>query len=312
MIRRIAKQLIPAIAAATFAALISCAAPDPRPSQRTFATPEEAARALVDVVKAGDMPELLRIFGRDGEELAASSDSATARQNREVFSVAAAEGWALTNEAPERRTLIIGNEQWPFPIPIVKEAAVWRFDTAAGKEEVLARRIGRNELSVIEICRTFVFAQKVYARRSHDGRPAGLYARSFRSDPGKHNGLYWPADGVEKHSPLGDLVAQAEKEGRTTQAGNAQTSPFHGYYFRILTAQGSHADGGEKNFVVNGEMSAGFGLVAWPAQYNATGVMTFIVNQAGIVHESDLGPETDAIAKAITRYDPDPSWRPVQ
>jgi len=309
---RTAGQMMAGIAAATFAAAISCAAPEPQPSQRTFATPEEAARALVDVVKAGDKGELLRMFGRDGEELAGSSDPATARQNREVFTVAATEGWALTNEGPERRTLVIGNEQWPFPIPLVKDATVWRFDTAAGKEEVLSRRIGRNELAVIQICRTYVFAQKVYARRSHDGRPAGLFAKSFRSDAGRHNGLYWPADGLEKHSPLGDLMAQAEKEGRAPGAGDAQPSPFHGYYFRILTAQGPHADGGEKNFIVNGEMSAGFGLVAWPAQYNATGVMTFIVNQAGIVHESDLGPETDASARAIARYDPDSSWRPVQ
>ena len=305
-----AKHFIRSIAAAAFAASISCAGPDVRPTQRTFATPEEAVKSLVGVVKAGNLDELMRIFGDDGEVLAASTDPATARQNREVFSVAAAEGWQLVDVGQDKRTLIIGNEQWPFPIPLVKESSGWRFDTTAGKEEVLARRIGRNELAVIDICRTYVVAQHVYSRRAHDGKPSGLYARSFRSDPGKHNGLYWPADSLEKRSPLGDLVAQAEKEGRAPRAGGSP-SPFHGYYFRIMTAQGPNADGGARDFIVNGELSGGFALVAWPAEYDVTGVMTFMVNQAGILHEADLGPETDAVARAMTRYDPDSSWKPV-
>jgi len=172
----------------------------------------------------------------------------------------------------------------------------------------VARRIGRNELEVIEICRTYVAAQRRYSQTEHDGKPLGLYARSFRSDPGKQNGLYWPTARGQKRSPLGDLVAEAAEEERPL--GNAaQPAAFHGYYFKILTAQGAAAPGGAKSYIVNGEMTGGFALVAWPAQYDESGVMTFIVNQDGILHEKDLGPQTEAAAKAMTRYDPDKSWR---
>ena len=180
------------------------------------------------------------------------------------------------------------------------------------RTQPIARRIGRNELAVIRICHTYVAAQHLYSRRSHDGRRSGLFATKFRSAPRRHDGLYWPADHLEKRSPLGDLVAEAEKEGRAPRPGGPAPSPFHGYYFRILTAQGPHALDGERDFIANGEMSGGFALVAWPAQYDVTGVMTFIVNQAGIVHESDLGPDTDTVARAMVRYDPDGSWKPVQ
>jgi hypothetical protein len=258
------------------------------------------------------MSDLLQVLGPDGEELAASSDPATGRHNREVFLVAAGEGWQLEDHGPDRRTLVIGNERWPFPVPLVKETAGWRFDTAGGKEEVLARRIGRNELAVIQICRTYVTAQRLYARHGHDGKPAGLYAKAFRSEPGRQNGLYWPTSRGEKRSPLGDLVAQAASEGRNPQGTAGQPAPFHGYYFRILTAQGSGAAGGAKDYLVGEDMSGGFALVAWPAQYDATGVMTFIVNQDGVLYENDLGPETDALARAMARYDPGPSWKPVQ
>ncbi len=207
--------------------------------------------------------------------------------------------------------LIVGNEGWPFPVPLVKSANSWRFDTAAGKEEVLARRIGRNELAVIGTCRTYVAAQQHYAQQGHDGKPAGLFATTFPSDPGKQNGLYWPSARQEPRSPLGDLVAQAAQEGQQLGANREQPSPFHGYYFKILSGQGTAARGGARSYVVNGEMSGGFALVAWPAQYDATGVMTFIVNQDGIVHEKDLGAQTGATVAAMTRYNPDASWRRV-
>jgi hypothetical protein len=194
----------------------------------------------------------------------------------------------------------------------VKSAKRWRFDTTAGKEEVLARRIGRNELAVIGICREYVAAQRHYAQQGHDGKPQGLFATTFRSDPGKQNGLYWPAAHGQPRSPLGDLVAQASKEGRQIGTDRPPPTPFHGYYFKILTAQGAAAPGGTKSYVVNGEMSAGFALVAWPAQYDATGVMTFAVNQDGAVHETDLGAETNTTAAAITTYNPDASWRQVR
>ena len=289
--------------------LLSCAAPAPPSNQRTFTSPEEAVRTLIDVVKAGNMKDLLFIFGPEGESLAASSDPATGRHNREVFTVAVAEGWQLVEQGPDKRSLVIGNEGWSFPVPLVKEGNVWRFDTAAGKEEVLARRIGRNELAVIEICRTYVVAQRLYARDGHDGKPSGLYAGTIRSDAGKHNGLYWASKHGEKRSPLGDLMSEAAVEERSAEG---ESSPFNGYYFRILTAQGTHASGGAKDYMVKGSMSGGFGLVAWPAEYDGSGVMTFIVNQDGVIHERDLGPDTAGLAKAITRYDPDQSWQPVR
>jgi len=283
-----------------------------RAQYRSFATPEEAVRVLHDTVKAGDMEELLAIFGPEGRDLVSSSDSATGRRNREVFLVAMAEGWRLEDRGTDAKELVIGNEDWPFPVPLVKEAGGWRFDTAAGQEEVLARRIGRNELAVIRVCQTYVNAQRVYASASRDGKPAGLYARRFASDPGTQNGLYWPAKRGERRSPLGDLVAQAAQEGRRLNTDQRGPTPFHGYYFRILNGQGAAAPGGASDYLVNGEMSGGFALLAWPAQYDATGVMTFIVNRDGIVYEKDLGPETLSAAAAIERYDPDQSWRKAQ
>ena len=281
-------------------------------AQRTFPTAEGAVQALIDAAKTGNLTDLLALFGPDGEELIASSDASTARANREVFTVAAGEGWRLVDQDPDRMTLVIGNEGWPFPVPLLREANSWRFDTAAGKDEVIARRIGRNELAVIGVCRAYVAAQQRYALQGHDGKREGLFATALRSDPGKQNGLYWPTERNQPRSPLGDLVAQAAAEGRQTGTDHGQASPFHGYHFKILTAQGAAAPGGAKSYVVNGEMSSGFALVAWPAQYDATGVMTFLVNQDGIVYEADLGPKTAAVAGALTAYNPDASWRQVQ
>jgi hypothetical protein len=282
------------------------------PGQRTFATPEDAVRGLIAALEPGNLDELLAIFGPEGQELIASSDAGTARSNREVFTVAAAEGWRLLDQGTDRKALIVGNEGWPFPVPLTKSGNGWRFDSAAGKEEVLARRIGRNELAVIGISRAYVVAQQRYAQEGHDGKPAGLFATTFRSDPGKQNGLYWPAAKGQPRSPFGDLVAQASEDGWQAGTDRKRPTPFHGYYFRILTSQGPAAPGGAKSYFVNGGMSAGFALVAWPAQYDATGIMTFTVNQDGIVHETDLGAKTDATAAAITTYNPDASWRQVR
>lgn len=281
-------------------------------AQKTFASPEDAVKALAETVKAGNLDALLAIFGPEGKELIDSSEPAIARENQQVFTVAFREKWHLEDAAPDRKTLVIGNEDWPFPVPIVKDGSAWRFDTAAGKEEVLDRRIGRNELAAIGTARAYVTAQRRYAEDGHDGKPAGLHAAKFQSDPGKQNGLYWPAGRGEKRSPLGDLVAEAASEGRPVGTTAGQPSPFHGYYFKILTAQGSAASGGAKNYIVKGEMAGGFALIAWPSQYDATGIMTFIVNQDGIVHEKDLGPGTDATARKMTTYNPDSSWRVTQ
>jgi hypothetical protein len=275
---------------------------------RTFKTPDAAVTALITAAKTENLGELLIIFGPDGQDLIASSDAATARANREVFTVAAAEQWHLVDEG-KGKTLVIGYEEWPFPVPLVKDAGGWRFDTAAAKEEVLARRIGRNELAAIQTCLAYVTAQRRYAMDGHDGKRAGLYAMTFRSDAGKENGLYWPPARGKRRSPLGDLVAQAAGEGRPLGGGAEPPQAFHGYYFKILTGEGSPAPGSAESYIVGGEMSGGFALVAWPAAYDASGVMTFIVNQDGIVREKDLGPRTGEAARAMTVHHPDASWR---
>jgi len=287
---------------------LPCSTATAQDAPRTFQTADEAARELFRVVKAGKLEELIALFGRNGRELAAGSDPATGRQNREVFTVAAAEGWQLVDEGTDRKRLIVGNEKWPFPVPIVKEGTAWHFDAAAGMEEVITRRIGRNELAVIDVCGAYVAAQLRYAQQGHDGKAAGLYARRFRSDPGKENGLYWPVARGQKRSPLGDLVAQAAPKEGPPAANAGRPSSFHGYYFTILTEQGPAAPGAAKSYIVNGDMSGGFALVAWPAQYDVTGVMTFIVGRDGIVYQKDLGPGTEKAARSMTRYNPDASW----
>jgi len=302
----------PLLLALLLAAAVTLPACSRKPAPPAFATPDAAVRQLIDTVKKGKLDDLVAIFGAEGRDLVTSSDEATGRRNREVFLVAAAEGWRLVDSGPNAKELVVGNEGWPFPIPLVKDSNGWRFDTAAGKEEVLARRIGRNELAVINVCRTYVNAQRAYARVSHDGRQVGLYARRFTSDAGTQNGLYWPAKRGERRSPLGDLVAQAADEGRQLNLGGQGRVPFHGYFFRILERQGAAAPGGALEYVVDGAMSRGFALIAWPAYYDESGVMTFIVNHDGIVYEKDLGPNTSTAVGAIKHYDPDTTWHVVQ
>ena len=279
----------------------------PEAAYRTFNSPEDAVKALSAAVTREKVDELLQIFGPEGKELIDASDPASARRGREVFTAAAAERWKLVDRQGGGKTLVIGNEEWPFPVPLVQDAQGWHFDAAAGREEVITRRIGRNELAVIDACQTYVAAQRRYASQAHDGKKPGLYAASFRSDPGKQNGLYWEARRGEPRSPLGDLLAEAANPERL-KSDAAKPPPFHGYYFKILTGQGPSARGGAKSYLVNGEMSGGFALVAWPAQYDSTGIMTFIVGPDAVVREKDLGPETEAAARAMSTFDPDPSW----
>ena len=279
---------------------------------RTFATPEDAVRALADAVKIGSLEELLRIFGPEGREIASASDPSTALHNRQIFVVAMKEQWKLEDAPEGRKTLVIGYEEWPFPVSLVKTPSGWQFDTAAGKEEILARRVGQNELMAIQAAAAYVTAQRRYAQTGHDGQQPGAYATKFMSTSGKQDGLYWPTKRGEKRSPLGDLVADAAFDGRQAGAAAGQPSPFHGYYFKILTAQGAAAPGGARNYVVNGRMTGGFALVAWPAEYDRTGVMTFMVGQDGVVYEKDLGLETAEAARKITSFNPDGSWRTVE
>ena len=308
--RRVSRWLVALICACAPLTDLSCTRSS-QPPHRSFAAPEDAVRALIDAVKAGDTDQFRSIFGPDVDQVVDNSDPDGARRRREVFTAAAGERWQLVDQGAGK-ALVVGNEAWPFPVPLVNDANGWRFDTSAGVEEVLARRIGRNELAAIRICRTYVTAQWLYAERGHDGQPAGLYAQVFRSDSGQHNGLYWAAGRGEKRSPLGDLVAYAAAEGRRLDQNGQPPSPFHGYYFRILTAQGPAASGGARDYVVNGKMSGGFALIAWPAKYDSTGVMTFVVNQDGAIRQKDLGPETDAAVKAMALYNPDGSWDDVQ
>lgn len=296
---------------AALAVMMTVPAPADAQPPRAFATPEEAVAALAVAARADDIGPLLGLLGADGRDLAASSDAATARQNRDVFLVAMAEGWHLETVAADRKELVVGHEAWPFPVPIVKTATGWVFDAAAGKEEVLTRRIGRNELAAIRIVQAYVTAQRVYARRGHDGKPAGLYARRIPSEPGTQNGLYWPVRPGEPHSPLGALAAAAAAEGRRLGSSEAGPVPFHGYYFRVLEQQGPAAKGGAMSYLVNGEMSGGFALVAWPSQYGQTGIMTFVVNQDGTVYEKELGPETALASTRVTSFDPDATWHRV-
>ena len=288
---------------ATMAGCARAAAPK-EATGNAFETPEAAVHALLDAAGKSDVNQVIAIFGPEGKDLIDSSEPDLARRNREVFVTAMGEGWHLEDQG-KAKVLVLGNESWPFPVPLVKDAAGWRFDTAAGKEEVLARRIGRNELAVIRICRTYVAAQHMYASNAHDKNPKGVYAAAFRSDPGLQNGLYWPAKAGQPRSPIGDLMPEAESRGSDS---NSARTPFHGYYFRILTGQGASADGGAKDYVVNGRMTGGFALVAWPAHYDETGVTTFVINQDGVVYEKDLGPETEATVQKMRVYDPDASW----
>ena len=275
-------------------------------TQQRFPSPEAAAKALVAAARTNDTARLSAVLGPGSEEVVSSGDPVDDARARKRFATWAAERTQV-EQTPEgdHAVVHVGKENWPLPIPLVHEGNEWRFDTAAGKEELLNRRIGRNELSTISTCRTSVQAQHEYAARFHE------YAQIFRSSPGKHDGLYWEASGKDE-SPLGPLVAEATAEGYAATEPNAQPTAYHGYFFRLLKAQGAHAPGGAREWVKDGKMTGGFGLLAWPAEHGASGVMTFMVGPQGVVFQKDLGAETGEAAKAITTYDPDGSWNPTR
>lgn len=289
-----------------------CATPPNRPTPLAFASPEHAVQAMLSAAKAGTPEDLYGIFGPESESLLSSGDPIADQHQREVFLVAMSEHWHLEKTSGRTRELIVGNEQWPFPIPLVKERGGWRFDTDAGRQEVLARRIGRNELAAIDVCRMYVMAQYQYASVGRDGKPAGIYARKVQSSPDKHDGLYWPVrEPGAPGSPLGELAAQAEAEGYALSQSR-EPRPFRGYLYRILTQQGEYAPGGARNYINDGEMIDGFALIAYPAEYGNSGIMTFTVSAAGVVYEADLGRDTASLAAAIKSYNPDSRWRVVE
>ncbi len=277
--------------------------------QKTFASPQEAMQALVGALRAGNKQDLLTILGPESEEILSSGDPVSDKADRDRFLAAYDDEVDFAPKEPNEVEVVLGHENWPFPIPLVKNQQGWSFDTEAGKEEILNRRIGRNELDAIRVCEGYVDAQREYASVDREMDEVIQYAQKIISDPDRRNGLYWePAEG-EVPSPAGPFMARATAEGY--KAGE-KPIPFHGYYYRILKAQGPKAAGGAYNYVINGHMVAGFALVAWPADYGASGIMTFVVNQNGIVYEKDLGDQTAKTAEAMTQYNPDETWRRSQ
>ncbi len=281
--------------------------------EQTFASPQEAVNALVAAATNHDTNALHAIFGPAGHDLI-SPDVVQATEEYKMFVEHLTEKAQLINNSESNVTLEVGADGWPFPIPLVKQDGQWFFDTAAGREEILARRVGRDEMGAINVCNAYVEAQREYAGEDRMGDGVLAYAQFLRSTPGTHDGLFWPAKPGEDLSPLGPLVAQARVEGyqRTAKMLNDEQAPYHGYYFKTLTRQGKHAPGGKYNYLINGRMIAGFALVAWPAEWGNTGVMTFIVNQQGKVCQKNLGPKTAKIAKGMTAYDPDATWTPAK
>jgi len=286
--------------------LAACQESERSSQQEVFASAEDAVVAMVDALKANDDGKLEAIFGAEAREAVSSGDAVADQRGRDLFIAAYQERCVLVDEE-ESKILNIGSEDWPFPIPLVEEDGGWRFDTAAGIEEMSYRRIGRNELATINTCEAYVAAQEEYAQKGHDGKPAGIFAQKFSSDPDMQNGLYWQVEPDEEQSPLGEWAAEAAAEGYTRSSEGP--TPFRGYYFRILTAQGPSAKDGAKSYLVDGEMRSGFALVAFPAEYDKGGVMTFVVDKSGIVYEKDLGEETAKLAGDMKAYNIDETWK---
>jgi len=280
-----------------------------KPKQMTFGTPEAAVEALVKALRDNDEKTLLTLFGPGSETVISSGDKVDDRERREKFVRFYGEKNRLEIAGDKKVILHLGNNDWPFPIPIVKAGDSWRFDTKQGKEEILNRRIGENELGTIQTCLAIVDAQREYASIDRDGDGLLDYAQKFESAQGKKDGLYWEVAQGEPPSPLGPLVAQAQSEGYM-KGGNP--APYNGYFFRILTAQGKSAKSGAYNYLVKGKMIGGFAVVAYPAVYASSGVKTFIVSHEGIVYEKDLGPRTTKIAKSMKAFDPDKTWEKAE
>jgi Protein of unknown function (DUF2950) len=283
--------------------------------QTLFSTPEEAMKALVNAAKTKDRIALAGIFGTAAEQQLLSGDQVQDNHEMDEFAAAVEKSAKLEKVNDAKFTLTLGENNWPFPIPIVKEGNQWRFDTQAGTEEILNRRIGENELSAILTCRAYVLAQwQYFTEEDEDNDGVAEYAQKFVSSPGKRDGLYWETAEGQKPSPLGSLVAAARAEGYGAKDNSSapQHAPYHGYYFKILTRQGAHAPGGKYSYIINGNMIAGYALVAYPDKWGSSGVMTFIVNQQGRIYEKNLGPKTAQSAGAMTEYNPDPTWKLVK
>ena len=278
--------------------------------QKTFSSPEEGVKALIEATKKNDTKAMLTILGPEAKSLIESGDQVSDRAAGERFVKSYEESNKLVKSGDTQAVLEVGKDAWPFPIPLVKESAGWRFDTQEGKEEIINRRIGRNELDVIQVSLAFVDAEREYYQRDPDGDKLLQYAQKFISTKGKRDGLYWETKSGEQPSPLGPLVARARGEGYKGAAG--KPIPYNGYYYKILTGQGKDAPGGAYDYLVKGKMMGGFGMVAYPAQYGSSGIMTFIVNHDGGVYQKDLGANTASVARSMTKFNPDKTWTPVK
>jgi hypothetical protein len=289
-----------AIGLVTAVALFSSAG-----AQQRFKTPEEGADALVAAVRTGDVKTLVTVLGPGGAEIVSSGDPVADAETRKEFLEAYDKKHSVSKAGDNKAVMLLGDGDWPLPIPLVKRNDTWQFDTAAGRSEILARRVGKNEFAAIMVCLAYVDAQNEYAESGAADR--GAYAQRIISSPGKKDGLYWPTEQGERPSPLGEAVASATKQGYRVGV----RAPFHGYYYNILTRQGPTAPGGVADYIVRGKMIGGFALIAYPAEYGNSGVMTFLVNHDGDVFEKDLGPNTAKIASGMTAYSPDHTWHKV-
>lgn len=278
-------------------------------AQQTFDSPGKAAQAMYLAAKAGNTDELIRIFGPQAKDLLSSGDPVADKNDRERIITKYQEMNRLVTEPDKSVTLYLGAENWPFPVPLVIKKGVWYFDTARGKQEILFRRIGRNETGTIETLAALAKAQNEYATESHDGAPSGQYAQKMWSDEGKQNGLFWKSAEGAPQSPVGPLVAEAAKEGYKRGEG---PTPFHGYIYRMLQTQGKDAPGGSMNYMNGNRQTRGFAFVAYPVQYRDSGVMTFIVGKDGMVYQKDLGPRTSSLAAAMISFNPDKTWSPAE
>ncbi|HWV51008.1 DUF2950 domain-containing protein [Pseudorhodoplanes sp.] len=277
-------------------------------AQQRFKTPEDAVSALVAAVRADNVRDMIMVLGQHGRDIVISGDPVADQTARAAFLIAYDLKHQIVKKDDDRAELVIGNNDWQLPIPLAQKGGAWQFDAEAGRREVLLRRIGRNELAAIQTSLAYVDAQNEYASMNPAGLKVDSYAQRIVSSPGKKDGLYWPTAANEPQSPLGEAFAAATVQGYRP---GEQQIPYHGYCYKVLTAQGPNAPGGAMNYLVKGNLIGGFGLVAYPAEYGNSGVMSFIVNHSGVVLQKDLGPNTARIASRMTAFDPDPSWRRV-
>ena len=282
--------------------------PIPASAQERFNSPDSAVSALIDAAKSDSRDAILGVLGSEGRKIVSSGDEVDDRSTREKFVAAYDAKHLLRSDGEGREILVVGDDGWPFPIPIVRSGGKWSFDTKAGLEEILRRRIGRNELAAIQVALAYVQAQNEYASLDPTGVGPHVYAQRIVSSPGTKDGLYWPSSTGEQPSPFGELAAQAATEGYKV---GQRPIPYHGYFYRILKRQGASAPGGAFDYVVKGKMIGGFALIAYPAEYGNSGVMTFMVNQDGTVFQKDLGLRTPAIATKIDSFSPDSTWQKI-